>query len=88
MSNALKYAFDTQTDGQITVTLAAMSDGNIMLGISDNGCGLSSDIDWANSHSLGLQIVCSLVEQLQGRIQLEQRAGCHFKIYLPKSVVL
>jgi PAS domain S-box-containing protein len=91
VSNALKYAFPEQPDAQITITLATASDQTILLGIADNGQGLDPQLDWRNTRSLGLQIVCSLVEQLQGEIQLTPPAknhrGCHFQIRLPKSSV-
>ncbi len=88
VSNALKYAFPQQPQGQITITLTPESDTTILLGIADNGGGLDSTINWRNTRSLGLQIVCSLVEQLQGEICLVQDQGCHFQIRLPKSYVL
>jgi PAS domain S-box-containing protein len=96
VSNALKYAFPAQSDAQITITLSTESDRTILLGIADNGQGLDPALDWRNTRSLGLQIVCSLVEQLQGSIQLEPPApshsgchtGCHFTIRLPQSSVL
>jgi PAS domain S-box-containing protein len=88
VSNALKYAFPHQSEGQITITLTTESATTILLGIADNGGGLDSTIDWRTTQSLGLQIVCSLVEQLQGEICLVQDQGCHFQIRLPKSHVL
>jgi PAS domain S-box-containing protein len=88
VSNALKYAFTHQPSGKITVCLTSESDRTILLSIADNGCGLAPAIDWQQSPSLGLQIVCSLVEQLQGEITLAPSPGCHFQIRLPKSTVL
>jgi PAS domain S-box-containing protein len=98
VSNALKYAFldglrptgGHRPDAQITITLATESDQTILLGIADNGQGLDPNLDWRQTRSLGLQIVCSLVEQLQGEIQLAPKthSGCHFQIRLPKSSVL
>jgi PAS domain S-box-containing protein len=96
VSNALKYAFtdqtqdqtQNQTQGQITISLTSASATTIVLGIADNGCGLSPEIDWRQTRSLGLQIVCSLVEQLQGEITLDANHGCNFQIHLPKSTVL
>jgi PAS domain S-box-containing protein len=92
VSNALKYAFtdqpQDQTQCQITISLTSTSATTIVLGIADNGCGLSPEIDWRQTRSLGLQIVCSLVEQLQGEITLDANHGCNFQIHLPKSTVL
>jgi PAS domain S-box-containing protein len=88
VSNALKYAFPEPLEGQITITLATESDTIILLEIADDGCGLDRTINWRDTQSLGLQIVCSLVEQLQGEIRLVQDAGCQFQIRLPKSHVM
>lgn len=88
VSNALKYAFTNRAAGRITITLTQESDTTIALGIADNGLGLAPDIDWRNTRSLGLQIVCSLVEQLQGTIELRPGPGCQFWIRLPRDQVL
>jgi len=38
------------------------------------------DIDFTNTESLGMQIVVSLVEQIEGRIELKRDNGTEFKI--------
>ena len=43
--------------------------------ISDNGVGLPEEIDFRNTNTLGLQLVLSLVEQIDGTITTSQKDG-------------
>ncbi len=49
--------------------------------VSDNGLGFPENIDFRSTNSLGLQLVNILVEQLEGRIELENDSGTKFKIW-------
>lgn len=53
---------------------------NFMLTVSDNGTGLPENIDFKNTESLGLQLVNSLVKQLDGTIELDRSKCTNFKI--------
>ena len=47
---------------------------------------MPKDLDWKrNKHSLGHQLVVSLVEQLDGTIKLDRSDGTTFKIIIPKK---
>jgi PAS domain S-box-containing protein len=59
-------------------------DENFRLSITDNGIGLSNDFDFKNTSSLGLQLVTSLVDQLDGIITLDKTRGTNFKIIFKK----
>ena len=48
--------------------------------VSDNGLGFPENIDFKNTDSLGLQLVNTLVEQLEGTIELEKNRGTTFMI--------
>ncbi len=48
--------------------------------MSDNGAGLSPDVDFRNTSSLGLQLVNTLVGQLEGDIELDSSHGTMFRI--------
>ena len=48
--------------------------------VSDNGSGFPENIDFRNTASLGLQLVNTLVEQLEGKIELERNEGTNFII--------
>ncbi len=48
--------------------------------VSDDGSGFPENIDFRNTVSLGLQLVNTLVEQLEGSIELEKNEGTKFII--------
>jgi len=80
LSNSLKYAFKNQKTGEISVKLAYLHNKLFKLDIKDNGAGFPADIDFKKTKSLGLQLVNSLVEQLDGSIKLIKDTGTHFEI--------
>ncbi len=52
-----------------------------ILRIADNGKGMSEEIDFENTDSLGLQLVNILVEQIDGCIELKRDHGTEFTIW-------
>jgi two-component sensor histidine kinase len=48
--------------------------------IADNGIGLPKNIKLENPETLGLQLVQSLVNQLDGKLKLNNDNGTEFKI--------
>jgi PAS domain S-box-containing protein len=87
VSNALKHAFPPGSEGEIRVDLHAEADnpdgrGRLSLVVSDNGAGLPSQLDFRHTESLGLQLVSTLADQLEGTIELDRQEGTTFKILL------
>jgi PAS domain S-box-containing protein len=83
VSNSLKYAFPlnfaVHKTCEISICLRVMSLESYVLTIADNGIGLPEHIDIYNTPSLGLQLVCTLTEQLQGTIELDRNNGTQFQ---------
>jgi PAS domain S-box-containing protein len=81
LTNSLKYAFppDSVDNGNICVSLLTNDHGYI-LSVADNGIGFKEDIDLESTDSLGLQLINSLANQLDGKIYLDQDNGTSFKI--------
>jgi len=79
VTNSLKYAFKDGKAGEIQINMV-MDGGKYVLIVSDDGVGLPQGLDFRNSPSLGLQLVNTLVEQLEGTIELEKAAGTTFTI--------
>ncbi len=46
--------------------------------IADNGIGIAEEIDVENSRTLGMQLVTSLIGQLDGTIRIERERGSRF----------
>jgi PAS domain S-box-containing protein len=78
VSNSLKYAFPDRP-GQICIRLTGCGNGYTLV-VEDNGTGLPSGLDFRNTPSLGLQLVNTLVGQLEGTIELTRDNGTTFTI--------
>lgn len=98
VSNCLKYAFPPNEygstlnplnangkRGELRVMLKPIND-EIELIIMDNGVGLPEGLDFKNTHSLGLQLVNNLVNQIDGEIELDSSNGTKFKITFKELV--
>ena len=75
ISNSLKHAFVGRTSGHIWVNFYQNEARQIVLNIKDNGIGCLEELDFYTSGSLGLKLVETLVEQLEGKIKIEQNNG-------------
>ncbi|MDP1552760.1 MAG: histidine kinase dimerization/phosphoacceptor domain -containing protein [Methanobacteriaceae archaeon] len=78
LTNSIKYAFK-KPEGTITLKLKSLP-GKIELTVADDGIGLPEDIDPQNPQNLGLQLVKSLIEQLDGELKMNRNNGTEFKI--------
>lgn len=83
VSNALKYAFKETEDPQLLVEIRE-SGNEITLRVKDNGIGLPKDFAFEKSNSLGIQLVYSLVEQLDGELTINAEEGTEFIIRFEK----
>lgn len=62
--------------GYIRKLVALRPDNNkLTLTISDNGVGFPKDLDFRNTKTLGLQLVVTLTNQLDGTIELGGSGG-------------
>ncbi len=84
VTNSLKYAFPKGRSGEIEVCLS-QTRKYTQLRVSDNGIGLPRDFDFKETQSLGLQLVATLTDQLQGKIELRNKSGTTFIITFPRS---
>lgn len=89
VSNSLKYAFFNTKMGEIKICLyyqlernSLAQNGGVLI-VEDNGVGFPADLNWKSSRSLGLRIVCTLVEQIGGSISLHRDRGTAFRISFP-----
>jgi len=76
VSNALKHAFPTpHPDNEITVQVFPKAGNQFVLIVQDNGIGFPAGLDFRNTESFGLELVCIFTEQLEGAIELHQDGG-------------
>ncbi|OPY19769.1 MAG: nitrate/nitrite sensor protein NarX [Methanomethylovorans sp. PtaU1.Bin093] len=79
VSNSLKHAFKSGDKGDILIDLSF--DGEkFTLVVGDNGAGFPEDVNFRETESLGLQLVTTLVDQIDGTIELERTEGTRFRI--------
>jgi PAS domain S-box-containing protein len=83
VSNALKYAYKDKTEGSLWIDLNE-KDGQVTLRIKDDGVGLPENFKFEKTDSLGVQLVYSLTEQLDGTIQVISDGGTTFLINFEK----
>lgn len=68
ITNAIKHAFPGQKKGRISFSLR--SENNlVILELKDDGVGFAQGLDFENSHTLGLQLVNTLIEQIEGELK-------------------
>jgi two-component sensor histidine kinase len=76
-TNSLKHAFKDAEIGKIKIE-CSRENGKYKLIVADNGKGMPEDFTPENSTSLGLKIVDSLVDQLDGELIIENNNGAVF----------
>ncbi|MFQ5335610.1 MAG: sensor histidine kinase, partial [Flavobacteriales bacterium] len=83
ISNAIKYAFPGKKSGYIKTVLKRDYSGSghkYLLIIKDNGVGIPERIDIRSTETLGLQLIHTLTEQLEGSITQTGKKGTCFEI--------
>jgi two-component sensor histidine kinase len=76
----LKYAFPDGRKGEIRIELREYADRTARLLVADNGVGLTADVDWVNTRSLGLRLVRTLAQQLNAKIEVNSSAGMEVRL--------
>lgn len=79
VSNSLKYAYPASQKGKIIIGVKE-NEGKLQLSVEDFGVGLPEKFDIENSDSLGLSLVFTLVDQLDGQLSLKTHGGTKFYI--------
>jgi two-component sensor histidine kinase len=72
ITNAIKHAFPQTSKGAIQINLQTKNN-YVFLNIEDNGVGLPPGFNPETSSSLGLQLVQTLGEQIDAKVEFENR---------------
>jgi signal transduction histidine kinase len=88
ISNTLKHAFSNGTDSQkkkqenaeVNILINNSRANEYFLVVKDNGSGLPKNFNIEDSQTLGLQLVNTLVDQINGKIEVFNNKGTEFKI--------
>ncbi|MBN2281428.1 MAG: GAF domain-containing protein [Candidatus Marinimicrobia bacterium] len=83
ITNSLKYAFPEGRRGEISIVLKRL-EKNLRLEVRDNGVGLDPSNIFQNTHSLGFELMTTLVQQLKGSYRLLDSDGFGVEITFPE----
>lgn len=83
ITNALKHAFPDERKGKIFISVKQKE--KIEIVVQDDGIGFPANYDITESDSLGMQIISSMIEQMDGEIIIEKNPGTKFKILLDRT---
>jgi len=87
VTNSFKHAFTDKEKTKVTVKITLPDGDNVNISIRDNGVGFPDDINFYNPSSLGLQLVHSLTEQVNGKIKLIVQEGTEILITIPRDQI-
>lgn len=79
ITNALKHAFKG-IDGHIDVSLKESGENKYTLIVSDNGPGFPSDISFEAPNSLGIELINTLANQLDGSVAFSNNPGASYAV--------
>jgi len=83
-TNAIKYGFNQDEEATFTVTLTREKDDtHYILTLSNTGKPFPEEVSLEDPDSLGLQLITSLVDQLNGTIELQKKPNPVFSIRFP-----
>lgn len=84
ISNALKYAFISQTKGILKIALQKDVQ-HISLKVCDNGIGLPEGFSYKDSDSLGFQLVHAFARKLRATIDIKSENGTEITLFIPNK---
>jgi two-component sensor histidine kinase len=83
-TNAIKYGFSAEEDSRFTVGIDEDAErGEYLLTVSNTGTPFPEDVDFQNAEGLGMQLISGLVQQLNGKVELQRRPYPVFTICFP-----
>jgi two-component sensor histidine kinase/CHASE2 domain-containing sensor protein len=85
VTNCFKYAFAGGRSGEISVRMARAECARFQLSVADDGVGFPKGVNFRETESLGMQLVTTLTEQLEGEVHMTNGTGTKFEITFPET---
>ncbi len=85
LTNAFKYAFKGRERGKLRISIHTEGGNRVVLVVQDDGIGFPSDFSIENAKTLGYILIKSLVQQLQGTLNVTSSNGTRIEIRFPLS---
>lgn len=80
ISNSLKYGLGLSGEGSILVNLSKVSEEEYLLVIGDDGPGFNFEEERSELKTLGVDLIHTLVEQLEGSYEFVNENGAYYRI--------
>ena len=84
ITNSLKYAYPKKTGGELIISVRELKNSVHMI-VKDFGVGLPEGFKIDESDSLGLSLVDTLIDQIDGELILKTEKGTEFLIIFEKQ---
>jgi two-component sensor histidine kinase len=85
ITNAMKYAFPSNRQGHITISLKTIYAESVLLKISDNGVGLPSELNELAPKSLGMKLMYGLSREIGGQLSITGTSGTEISLKFESS---
>ena len=82
VTNSIQHAFPKYPSGHINIS-CRKADNTVELSISDNGIGIPASYNSEEPHSLGIQLIDTLVKQIHASYEIHNENGCEFNLFIP-----
>lgn len=86
ITNALKYAYPGKEGGKIKIKVFE-ENNKVSISVKDYGVGLPKNFNISDTDSLGLSLVDTLIDQLDGQLILKTEGGTEFLIIFEKQEI-
>jgi len=82
ITNAIKYAFPGNRDGNINISFTAEHDNanNLLLVVTDDGTGLPKNFDSSINRTMGMNLMQGLARDIDGKFTIQSSVGTTVKI--------
>jgi PAS domain S-box-containing protein len=81
ISNALKHGFPENRSGELSIDLRRDPGDGYRLCVRDDGVGFPEGLDFRRTETLGMQVVNTLVSQIDATIELARDKGTEFTVH-------
>ncbi|MCD0465100.1 histidine kinase dimerization/phosphoacceptor domain -containing protein [Flavobacterium sp. ENC] len=85
INNAIKYAFPSDSMGEVMISLKNIGENNYQLIITDNGVGLPDHFETLERNSLGMNLMIGLSDQIDGTFNMENSNGLTITIAFTRN---
>ena len=82
ITNSIQHAFPGRDEGRIEVT-GRLENGCLVLNMKDDGIGIPEQNEEFETQTLGMQLIKTLIEQMDAEYTVDNSNGCEVSITIP-----